>query len=204
MSSREQTAESGVPVSAQSTAEQAKEVVQESAQQVQEQVGQKAQEMRMQAGERVRQQLDTRSSQAGEQVSATADAIRRVGQQLRSEGNDGMARYADEVADRAERLGNYLAHGDADRLLRDVENFARRQPLLTALGGAAFGFLASRFLKASSANRYRQSYSQDGATRLALPPSAGGLAASAPAGTSSAEVEVVSTGAGRSGGRGHS
>jgi len=202
MSSTKQTAESGQPGSGQSTTEQAKEIVQESAQQVQEQVGQKAQEMRMHAGERVRQQLDTRSSRAGQQVTATAAAIRRVGQQLRSEGNDGTANYADQVADRAERLGNYLAHGDADRLLRDVENFARRQPLLTALSGTALGFLASRFLKASSASRYRQSYAHDGAPRLALPSSAGGPAATSPAGGSSAEADAVSTGAGRSGGRG--
>jgi hypothetical protein len=202
MSSTKQTAESGVPGSGQSATEHAREIVQDSAQQVQEQVGQKAQEMRMHAGERVREQLDTRSSQAGEQVTATAGAIRRVGQQLRSEGNDGTAKYADQVADRAERLGNYLAHGDADRLLRDVENFARRQPLLTALGGAAFGFLASRFLKASSANRYRQSYSQDRAPRLALPSPPEGAARTSPAGGSSAKVDVASTGAGRSGVRG--
>ena len=204
MSSTKQTAESGAPGSGQSAPGQAKEIVQESAQQVQDQVGQKAEEMRTHAGESVRRQLDTRSTQAGEQVSATVDAIRRVSQQLRSEGNDGTAKYADQVADRAERLGNYLAHSDADRLLRDVENFARRQPLLTALGGAAFGFLASRFLKASSANRYRESYSQGGAPRLALPASAGGVAASSPAGTSSAEVDVVPTAAGRSGGRAQS
>ncbi len=40
-------------------------------------------------------------------------------------------------------------------MIRDVENFARRQPLLFAVGGATLGFLASRFMKASSSSRYQ-------------------------------------------------
>ena len=99
-----------------------------------QQVGQKAQEVRAQAGERVRQELDTRSTQAGDQVSTTADAIRRVGEQLRKEGNPGPAKYADQVAERIERLGTYLSQANADRMLHDVESFARRQPWLTAFG----------------------------------------------------------------------
>lgn len=157
MSNVTESPQVGASGSGQSTTDQAKERVQETAQQVQQQVGQKAQEMRGQAGEKVRQELDSRSTQAGEQVTTTADAIRRVGEQLRTEGNAGTARYADQVAERAERLGGYLTEADADRMLRDVEDFARRQPWVAALGGMTIGFLASRFVKASSAGRYRQS-----------------------------------------------
>ena len=59
------------------------------------------------------------------------------------------------VADRAERLGSYMTRANADQMIRDVENFARRQPLLFAFGGATLGFLASRFMKASSSSRYQ-------------------------------------------------
>jgi hypothetical protein len=169
MTNVKQTATGGGTGSAQSTTEQAKEKVAETAQQVQEQVGQKAEEMRGQAGERVRQELDTRSTQVGEQVSTTAEAIRKVGEQLRSEGNPGPARYADQVAERAERLGRYLSQADAEKLLRDVEGFARRQPWLAAASGAVLGFLASRFVKASGAARAPESYSGNGAGRE-LPP----------------------------------
>jgi hypothetical protein len=165
MTNVKQTADSGGSGSAQSTTEQAKERVVETAQQVQDQVGQKAGEVRGQAGERVRQELDTRSTQAGEQVSTTADAIRKVGEQLRSEGKHSPARYADQVAERAERLGRYLSQADADKLLRDLEGFARRQPWIAAAGGAVLGFLASRFVKASSANRYQEAYTGNGAGR---------------------------------------
>lgn len=169
MSNYTETAEGGASGSGQSTTEQAKEKVQETAQQMQQKVGQTAQEVRSQAGERVREQLDTRSTQAGEQVTTTADAIRRVGEQLRTEGNDGPAKYADQVAERAERLGSYLTRANADEMLRDIENFARRQPWLAALGGATVGFLASRFVKASSAGRYQKQYGSNGAYQPALP-----------------------------------
>ena len=178
-----QTAETGVAGSGggasgsgQSATEQTKEAVKETAQHVQEQVGEKAQEVRTQAGTRIRDALETRSTHAGEQVTATADAIRRVGKQLREEGSDAPARYADQVAERVERLGGYLTQANADRILRDVESFARRQPWLSALSGAAIGFLSSRLLKASSSGRYDQSGMHNGSTPRALPaaPSAEG------------------------------
>ena len=134
----------------QGTAEQAKEKVQDAAEQLQHQAGAKAQQLTSQAGSRIRTELDARSSQAGEQLTSTANAFRRVGQELRKEENDGPARLAEQAADRAERLGHYLSQADGDRILRDLERFARRQPWLVAVGGAAAGFLASRFVKASS------------------------------------------------------
>lgn len=134
----------------QSTTEQAKEKVQETAQQVQ----QKAGELKGQAGDRLRSELDTRTTQAGSQLHSTAEAMRRTGEKLREEGNDSQAKIVDVVADRAERLGGYMTSVDADRMLRDVEDFGRRQPWLLAFGGAALGFFASRFMKASSSQRY--------------------------------------------------
>lgn len=135
----------------QSTADQAKEKVQEKAQQVQD----KALEVKGQAGDRVRRELDNRTAQAGSQLQFTADAMRRTGEQLRGEGKEGPAKVATAVAERAERVGNYMTAANADRMLHDVEDFARRQPLLFALGGATLGFLASRFVKASSSGRYQ-------------------------------------------------
>jgi ElaB/YqjD/DUF883 family membrane-anchored ribosome-binding protein len=192
MTGVKQTAEGGAAGSEQSTTEQAKERVQETAQQV----GQKAQEVRGQAGERVRQELDTRSTQAGEQVSTTAEAIRRLGEQLREDGSHGVAKYADQVAERVERLGSYLSQSNADRVLHDVESFARRRPWLVAFGGAAAGFLASRFVKASSANRYRETYADNGS-------GGGGLSAWAPGDPAIAATgEPSGVTGGRSEGRG--
>jgi hypothetical protein len=132
---------------------QAKEQVQEAAGQAQEQVKQQA----GQAKEKARAQVNERSTQAGERVSSAAGDARSVAEELRKQGKDTPARYAEQAADRAERLGGYLKDADADRILRDVEDLGRRQPWAVIAGGLAVGFMASRFLKASSSERYRSS-----------------------------------------------
>ena len=126
-----------------SNTEQAKEKAQE-----------KAQQAKGQAASRVRDQVDQRSTQAGEQVSTTASDIRSVADQLREQGKDQPAKLAEQAAQRAETLGDYLQRSDGDTILSDVEDFGRRQPWAVIAGGVALGFAASRFLKASSSRRY--------------------------------------------------
>jgi hypothetical protein len=135
-----------------STANQVKEAVGGAVGQVQEQ----AQQVRGQARDRVSQELTTRSTQAGQQLRDTAGALRQSGQSMRSEGKPGPAADAfDQVADRAERLASYLSEANGDRMLRDVERFARRQPWAFTVGGVVAGFFAARFLKASSEQRFQ-------------------------------------------------
>jgi hypothetical protein len=105
----------------------------------------------------LRNQVDQRSTQAGDQVQSAAQDVRKVAEQLRGQGKDTPARMAEQVADRAESFGSYLRDADGERLLGDVEAFARRQPWLVAAGGLALGFAASRFLKASANRRYQAS-----------------------------------------------
>src|SRR5688572_6581237 len=111
--------------SQQGTTEQAQEKAQEVAGQARE----KAQEAAGEARSRLREQVDQRSTQAGERISAASSDLRSVGQELRKQGKDTPARFADQAAERVERVGSYLGQSDADRILRDVEDFGRRQPL---------------------------------------------------------------------------
>jgi ElaB/YqjD/DUF883 family membrane-anchored ribosome-binding protein len=145
-----QTSGGGATQQVQEVAGQAQEKVQEVAGQAQE----KVQEAAGQARGRLREQVDQRTTQASEQVSTTARDIRSVAEELRKQEKEGPARVAEQAADRVERVGSYLGEADADRLLTDVEDFARRQPWAMAAAGLAVGFLASRFLKASSSQRY--------------------------------------------------
>jgi hypothetical protein len=126
------------------------------AEEVASQAQAKAQDVAGQAKGRMREQVDQRSTEAGERVSTTAHDVRSVGEELRKQGKDQPARLADQAADRAERLGRYLTESDSDRILRDVEELGRRQPWAVVAGGLALGFLGSRFLKASSRQRYQQ------------------------------------------------
>lgn len=144
-------------VDASSTADRAKEQVQEKAQVAQEKLSGTTETMRS----RMREQVDQRSTQAGEQVRSTAQALRSTSEKLREEGRDGPARAADRAAEQAEKVGGYLERSDGDRILGDVEDFARRQPLAVAAIGLALGFAASRFLKASSRSRYELSGGYD-------------------------------------------
>ena len=154
-----------------SVSEQTKEKVHEGAAVVQE----KAEELKGSASERVRQELQLRSTQAGSQLHSTAAAMRRTTEQLRQEGNEEGAKAMEFVAERAERFGGYLTGVHADQMLRDVEAFARRQPWLAAFGGAAAGFFASRFLKASSSARYRGIEASTGSAQAWQPRTTSGV-----------------------------
>ena len=141
------------------TGEQVKDKATEVAGQAQE----KAQQAAGQAREQVRSQIDQRSTDAGRKVSAQGSDLRAVGDQLRQQGKDGPAKLADQAAHHVERAGRWLSESDADTLLHDVEDAARKNPWAVVAGGIALGFAASRFLKASSSDRY--------AARAATPPS---------------------------------
>lgn len=147
---------------------------QDKAQEVAGQAQEKAQQAAGQAKEQMRTQVDQRSTQAGEQVSQQATDIRTVAEKLREEGKDGPAKVAEQAADRIEQVGSYLTQSDADRILGDVEDFARQRPMAVIGGGIALGLIASRFLKASQGERYRsqseQRFSRD--TQLQQQPSA--------------------------------
>jgi len=116
----------------------------------------KGKEAASSALDQVKTQLDTRSTTVGEGITSFAGAARQASQQMREEGKDGPAQLVDKAADRVEGLGSYLTQADGDTLMRDVEDFARRQPMVFAVGGVAMGFLAARFLRASSERRYAQ------------------------------------------------
>jgi hypothetical protein len=136
-----------------STADQAKD----RAQQAGEQVKGAAQQAGQQAKGRVSDEVDRRSTQAGEQATSVADAIRQASQQLRDQGKEPAAKPMDQAAQRIESAGQWLRNSDGDQILRDVEDFGRRNPLAVAAGGLAIGFALSRLLKASSTDRYRSS-----------------------------------------------
>ena len=123
--------------------------------QVKERVQDVADQAKSQTREQLRTQINQRSTQAGEQMSSTAEAMRKTSEHLRVEGKSSAAKVVDGVADRSERLGSYLTRADGDQVLRDIEDIARKQPWLFVGGSAVVGFLASRFMKASSSSRYQ-------------------------------------------------
>ena len=139
----------------------------------QEQVTVKAGEVRDDAVFQIREQVAERSTRAGEQIEAVAQALRSSGQTLRTDDKAPAADLVENLAKRAEHLGGYLRSSDPDRLLDDVERFARNKPWLMAGCAALAGFAASRLVKASSDRRYQtrrgSALPAYGDTRIAVP-----------------------------------
>lgn len=177
-----QSESSGVKETGQQVAGEVQEKAREAAGQAQE----KAKETAAQAQDMVREQVDQRSTQAGEKVAGTAGDLRSVGEELRNQGKDTPAKFADRGAEQIEKVGSYLSESDGDKLLSDVEDFGRRQPLAVLAGGLVVGMAAARFLKASSRSRYRSRTGTEGTRQLGTgrPPSpAVGVPLGAPVGT---------------------
>jgi hypothetical protein len=142
------------------TADSAADQARAKTQDVGAQAKEKAQEAGAQARDRVRVEVDRRSTEAGAQAGSAAHALRQASNQLRQEGNEPVAKGMEQVAQRVESAGSWLRESDGDRILRDVEDFGRRNPLAVVAGGIALGFAASRLLKASSRRRYDESRSE--------------------------------------------
>jgi hypothetical protein len=104
-------------------------------------------------------QVDERSTVIGQQIGSVAQDLRNVGDQLRESGTvGGAAGYVDQGAELVDKLANYLQDADSDRLIGDLEDYARRQPWAIAGAALVLGFAASRFLKTSSVRRYSSTY----------------------------------------------
>ena len=61
------------------------------------------------------------------------------------------------AADGLERVSTTLRSNDLDGMVRQVQSFARSQPVAFFFAAAAAGFLATRFLKASADSQDRKS-----------------------------------------------
>lgn len=140
-----------------------KDTAQQKAQDVVGQAKDKAKGAATPVTQGLKSQIDTRTTAAGEGIAGIAEIARSAGEQMREKGQTGPAQYADRAAEYVERLGGYLRDADADRMLKDVEGVARKQPALITGGSLVLGFLAARFLRASSEGRsgVDQSYRGD-------------------------------------------
>jgi hypothetical protein len=125
-------------------------VVEQAQQKIQQGAGQAKGAVR----EQISGQIDQRSNELGRQLSEVAEAFRRTGRGLQSEGSGTPARVVNGVSDQADRLGSYLSQSSSDRILHDVEHFGRRNPWVVIGGGMLLGLAASRVLKASSNRRF--------------------------------------------------
>jgi hypothetical protein len=94
------------------------------------------------------QQADRGLNLAASGADAVADSIRRVSVDMEA-GQPQISEFASTAADQAEALAKYLRETDVRQIIGNVENFARRQPLLFVGGAFLAGMATSRFIKAA-------------------------------------------------------
>ena len=104
-------------------------------------------------------QADRGLDQAVDGIETVADSIRRVSSDMETE-KPQIAELASSAADQAEAFANYLRETDVRQLVGNVEDFARKQPLLFVGGAFLLGLAASRFIKAAAGPGSQKSYGQ--------------------------------------------
>lgn len=106
--------------------------------------------------EHVQNATEAVKSSVTEQKEAAASSLGNLAGALRKaahESDDGDAsttRIVELAADGLERVSTTLRSNDLDGMVRQVQSFARSQPVAFFFAAAAAGFLATRFLKAGA------------------------------------------------------
>ncbi len=178
--------------------DQVQDTAREKAEELKDTVRESSTQLSSTARDWVQQEADQRTTAIGSQARTIADAMRETSSRLNDDGQSQAARMTDMVADRVDQAASYLEQTDGERLMRDVQDMARRNPWAFAAGGLLVGFAASRFMKASRSNEYDSTYTT---TRSAYPTEAGSYGAAGAYGTTrtTGTTGVGTTGTGTSG-----
>jgi len=146
------------------TAEQVKQTAKEAASTAKEEVGSVVSQVKEQATSRIEAQKEKATSG----IDTFADAIRQTGDQLRQQEYGAVATYVDQAAGQLDNLSGYLRNRDMNEIINDVENIARREPVIFMAGAFFLGLLGARFFKSA---RPRQSgYDYQERSRYAMMP----------------------------------
>jgi hypothetical protein len=95
------------------------------------------------------QQLAQQKDGAADTLGSFAGALRKAAHESDGSGG-GAAHMADWAAEGLERVSATLRSNDLNGMMRQVESFARSQPVAFFFAAAAAGFLATRFVKAGA------------------------------------------------------
>jgi hypothetical protein len=114
---------------------------------------------------RARSIADQQKHAAVGRVEGVAHALRRASDDLREQGQPMIAEYSRYAAEGLESMAQSLDRRDVDDFVEGVENFARQRPVAFLGGAMVAGFALARFMKSSSARRYRRTGAGSASTR---------------------------------------
>jgi hypothetical protein len=124
-------------------ADEAKSIVKEQAGIARERAG----AMLNDAKENARSKIEESKSAAADGVGEFAGALRDAARNRRHGDDDPVMRLTETAADGLERLSGMLRSKDVGSMLRDVNRFARQQPVAFFGLALAAGFLVTRLMK---------------------------------------------------------
>lgn len=109
--------------------------------------------------------IDEQKTNLASGIHSVADSIRQVGVNLSSATDNNQVaalagKYGENLAGQIEKFSSYINEKELRELARDVEQFARRNPLLFVGGAFALGVLGARFLKSSGQQQKLRKRSQ--------------------------------------------
>jgi vacuolar-type H+-ATPase subunit H len=132
------------------TSAQEANIVQEKPRQTVEQAKQDAREIADRAQAHAKSMLDEQKHAAAGQVDGFAKALRKTSEQLNAQDQGPVAHYVERAAESLDNLSATLRDQDISSLVTQVQDYAKRQPVVFMGGAIAAGFLVARFLKSSS------------------------------------------------------
>ncbi|HMJ08228.1 MAG TPA: hypothetical protein VK468_04440 [Pyrinomonadaceae bacterium] len=99
--------------------------------------------------------IDERKSTLSDGLTSVAETIRQAGDKLtgpetKSGITETAAKYTDTAAQKLEQAANYFEQKDVRQMVRDAEDYARRNPAVFIAAAFGAGVLIARFLKAGS------------------------------------------------------
>jgi hypothetical protein len=94
-------------------------------------------------------QLTTQKDRGTDALGRIADAVRSSTQKLRADQHDTIAGYIDQAANQIESWSQRLREKDVSELVSDVQQLARRRPVVFIGSAFALGLVGARFLKSS-------------------------------------------------------
>ena len=104
-------------------------------------------------------QADSRRQQLAQGLQNLAGGIRRASNEMQDE-QPAVASVAQTAAEQTDRVAEFLRETDAREIVHNVEEMARRQPLLFLGGAFVLGLAASRLLKAGGSGQQAQGVRQ--------------------------------------------
>jgi len=105
------------------------------------------------AKDKVKSQLSDQKDKAAGGLDSLTSALRQTGDVLEQNGMPApVSDYAQSFAGQVDKFSHYLRDKDVDELARDVEDYARRNPMMFVGGAFLLGLALARFLKSSESN----------------------------------------------------